>query len=287
MCRFTAYLGRPIRLDELLLRPDHSIIRQSFGAREGREPMNGDGFGVGWYVPELDPEPALYRNVRPAWADTNMAHIAPRTRTNLFFAHVRGATPGIPIHQLNCHPFVAGRLMFMHNGTIGAHGEVNKILRDDLEDDLYFSIQGSTDSEHLFAAIRQAMGRSALEPTAEDMADGILDALAHVEEVRMEHAPEEPTVANLALTDGRSMVVCRYATPGKDPATLYLGRAKSFTCEDGVCVAHSPGEPGSVLISSEALWEEHTAWEPVPKNSLLVVEPDFSVHHRSIPDASA
>lgn len=277
MCRFAAYLGQPMRLDELLLRPDHSIVRQSYAAEEARETMNGDGFGVGWYVRDLDPGPALYRNVRPAWADTNMAHIAPRTRTNLFFAHVRGATPGIPIHQLNCHPFVSGRLMFMHNGSIGSHEAVIQALREDLDEDLYFSIQGSTDSEHVFAVVRQLLGDEAEDPSPEQLGQALVGAIGHIEEVRRSVDGTHPTVANLALTDGRSIVALRYASEGETPASLYMGRARAFECRDGVTVAHGQGERGSVLLSSEALWKGSTDWERVPENHLVTVDPTLGV----------
>jgi hypothetical protein len=69
--------GPPIQLDELLYQPDHSIIQQSIDAREREEPLNGDGWGVGWYDPSLSPEPAVYREVRPAWNDGNMRQLSP------------------------------------------------------------------------------------------------------------------------------------------------------------------------------------------------------------------
>jgi len=75
MCRFMAYHGPPIPLDELLYQPDHSIIQQSIDAQEREEPLNGDGWGVGWYDPSLSPEPAVYREVRPAWNDENMRQL--------------------------------------------------------------------------------------------------------------------------------------------------------------------------------------------------------------------
>ena len=49
MCRLVAYLGRPILMEKLLIEPKNSLINQSFNAKEIEEPLNGDGFGVGWY----------------------------------------------------------------------------------------------------------------------------------------------------------------------------------------------------------------------------------------------
>ena len=49
MCRWLAYSGSPILLDDLLYKPAHSLIDQSLHAKLGVETTNGDGFGVGWY----------------------------------------------------------------------------------------------------------------------------------------------------------------------------------------------------------------------------------------------
>ncbi len=49
MCRWLAYSGSPIRLEELLLKRDRSLIDQSLHSRLGATTTNGDGFGVGWY----------------------------------------------------------------------------------------------------------------------------------------------------------------------------------------------------------------------------------------------
>ena len=67
MCRLLAYKGPPVILDDLLYEPEHSIIKQSYDAREMEEPLNGDGFGVGWYAPRLSKNPAVFTSVRPAW----------------------------------------------------------------------------------------------------------------------------------------------------------------------------------------------------------------------------
>src|ERR671937_27657 len=49
MCRWNAWFGQPILVDELLYRTPHSLIDQSLHARMGVETTNGDGFGLGWY----------------------------------------------------------------------------------------------------------------------------------------------------------------------------------------------------------------------------------------------
>ena len=64
MCRWLAYSGNEIFLDEILFKPEHSLIEQSRSSRSSTTPTNADGYGVGWYG-ERD-RPGLYRSVRPA-----------------------------------------------------------------------------------------------------------------------------------------------------------------------------------------------------------------------------
>ena len=49
MCRWLAYSGAPVLLEELLYKPENSLVEQSLHSRLGAETTNGDGFGVGWY----------------------------------------------------------------------------------------------------------------------------------------------------------------------------------------------------------------------------------------------
>ena len=46
MCRWLAYSGGPIFLDEALIKPQHSLIDQSLHSHSGATTTNGDGFGV-------------------------------------------------------------------------------------------------------------------------------------------------------------------------------------------------------------------------------------------------
>ncbi len=94
MCRFVAYLGKPIDMGELLYAPADSIIKQSYAAREIEEPLNGDGFGVGWYHHDRTPDPAVFVSVTPAWNNRNLRYLAPKVRSHCIVAHVRAASEG-------------------------------------------------------------------------------------------------------------------------------------------------------------------------------------------------
>lgn len=58
MCRHLAYLGPPVTLASLALDPPHSLYRQSWAPTDMRAggTVNADGFGLGWYPPELPAE---------------------------------------------------------------------------------------------------------------------------------------------------------------------------------------------------------------------------------------
>src|SRR5215204_7246199 len=115
MCRWLAYSGSPIRLEELLVKRDRSLIDQSLHSREGATPTNGDGFGVGWY--EAGEPPRVYRSVHPAWNDRNLKELAAGISSHLFFAHIRAST-GTAIQETNTHPFRYGNWRWMHDGLI-------------------------------------------------------------------------------------------------------------------------------------------------------------------------
>ena len=126
MCRWNAYFGQPVAIDELLFKTDHGLIDQSLHARMGVETTNGDGFGLGWYGAN-DGRPGATAASRPAWSDVNLRELAAHIESPLFLAHIR-ATTGTPVQQTNCHPFRQGRWLFVHNGVIAGFQEMRREL---------------------------------------------------------------------------------------------------------------------------------------------------------------
>src|SRR5687768_18206808 len=147
MCRWLAYSGSPIRLEELLVKRDRSLIDQSLNSRLGATTTNGDGFGVGWYDDEGSPR--LYRSTHPAWNDRNLRELAAGVSSPLFFAHIRAST-GTAIQETNTHPFRYGRWLWMHNGMIRDFPRLRREVVLAVDDSLFTSIEGTTDSEAMF-----------------------------------------------------------------------------------------------------------------------------------------
>lgn len=92
MCRLLAYQGPPLAVADLLYQPAYSLIKQSYDAHEMAEPLNGDGFGLGWYAPDTSPEPAVFTAVTPAWNNRNLRYMAPKLVSPCICAHVRAAS---------------------------------------------------------------------------------------------------------------------------------------------------------------------------------------------------
>src|SRR5579883_2964261 len=230
MCRWIAYRGETIPLEHYVTSPAHSLIEQSIRALESTAGTNGDGFGLGWYGEH--PEPGLYREVRPAWSDENLRYLSRHIRSHLFFAHVRAAT-ATPTTRPNCHPFVSGRWMFMHNGSVESL----------IPDALYPSRIGTTDSEAVFLAI---LGAGA----DRDPIGATLRKLQAITEIG--HAYKDPLRFTSALTDGKSLYAFRFSA--NDAAnTLYYRTSE-----------------GNLLLVSEPLDTDRESWIPVPPEHMVI-----------------
>ncbi len=283
MCRFVYYQGQPIALSALLTEPANSLIHQSFHANERTEPLNGDGFGVAWYVPG-SPAPALFRSVSPAWSNQNLHEIARVTTSPRVLAHVRAATQEFSVTVSNCHPFRHGALTFMHNGDFGAFSRVRRSLLRSLSDDAFRLIRGTTDSEHFFALVVDEMGnRDVVTPPAARLTAAIEGALGRFLDLARAEGVDEPVYMNCVVSDGRAAVACRFTTDRPDNAdSLYTHVGHRYVVE-----ARKPRmescEPvnRSVIVSSEPLSDD-PGWEPVPAGSLVVVGEDLSIEARPV-----
>jgi predicted glutamine amidotransferase len=288
MCRFAAYLGPSITLDTLVTRPVNSIIHQSYKSQEREEPLNGDGFGVGWYVPELDDSPAVFRSISPAWNNTNLLHLARVTRSGCIFAHVRAASPGLGVTGTNCHPFIHGPFCFMHNGFIADFGRIRRTLLSRLSDTAFDVIRGTTDTEVLFALFLDHFQSTTEGDQVGDMGRAIDKTLATVVQIGEEEGVESPHQLNLAVTDGHSLVASRYTTGPLEAAnSLYIHTGKRYVCEDGTCRMLDPDEWGAaVLVTSERLSEDQ-GWERIPPNRVVLVDANHGVEMRPVAGRSS
>ena len=276
MCRFVVYKGPGLRLASLITEPEHSLIHQSYKSEMRLEPLNGDGFGVAWYAHGVSPKPACFRSIQPAWNNANLRELARVTRSPMIFAHVRAATEGLEVGELNCHPFTAGHLTFMHNGRIVGFPTIKRRLQRDLSDEAFLSIRGTTDSENLFAVFQDAHARHAELDGADRLAESLRSTIESVISLGAESC-----TLNMAVTDGDHVAVSRFADGPKVPS-LFFSRGRRFHCEDGVCHMESgTGGNGAVLVASEPL-SETPGWQEVPENHLLLIRENSDVELQAV-----
>jgi predicted glutamine amidotransferase len=263
MCRWNAYFGQPVAIDELLFKTDHGLIDQSLHSRMGVETTNGDGFGLGWYG-ENGGSPGRYRSVTPAWSDANLRDLAAHVESPLFLAHIR-ATTGTPVQQTNCHPFRHGQWLFVHNGVLAGFHAMRRELLLAVDPSLFDDIAGSTDSETLFY-LALTFGLQ------DDPLAALERAVGFVEATGREHGVEHPVQMSVGMSDGERLWAVRYSSE-RQSRTLFVSeraetlrqlhphnpRLQRFTDEDRVVVSEPPGDlPG--------------AWLPVPESTALIIQ---------------
>lgn len=272
MCRLLAYKGAQVSLDDLLYKPRHSLIKQSFSAVEMDEPLNGDGFGIGWYSSDIDAEPAVFKSVRPAWNNINLQSITPKIFSKCVFGHVRAASVGNVSHG-NCHPFQCGRFMMMHNGDVENFKAIRRPLLAKLSDRYFHAIGGQTDSEHIFALFLEHLSEQAA-PDLSHLSDALKRTIDDITRLQDQSGTAPASQLNLLITDGTHIVGSRFATGNaKKPLSLYYATGGRFECKNEMySLRNSPEGSNAVLIVSERLNHRTQSWNTVPANHLFTVD---------------
>ncbi len=280
MCRFVFYLGVPLALSALITEPKHSLIHQSTHSRERSEPLNGDGFGVAWYAPDMGPEPGLFRSIAPAWNNANLRSLSRVVRSPCVLAHVRAATEGSDVSEANCHPFQRGRFAFMHNGFVGAFSAVRRALLAELSEESFGMIRGNTDSEHVFALLLDNVTEGGATDPAEALAEGLVRTFQQVTALVEAHGGGAAIHLNVVVTDGSCAVASRFASNPDKAESLYMNVGRRYTCRDGRCqMDPAMAGAGSVIVSSEPLTRDPD-WKEIPANHLVVIRAEGSAEVR-------
>jgi glutamine amidotransferase len=261
MCRWLAYSGDPVLLDELLYKPKYSLIVQSLHSRLGAEETNGDGFGVGWYG--VQPTPGVFHSVEPAWNDRNLRELATHVTSPLVLAHIR-ASSGSAVQQTNCHPFRHGRWLWMHNGLLRDFPVVKRDLALAVDPALYPEIEGSTDSELLFY-LALSFGLEDDPPRAVERAVGLVEATGR------RHGVEQPIQMTVATTDGERLWAFRYSSEGRSRSLFHSTDISTLRHQyPDNPVLHNLSDQ-TRLVVSEPLGDLKGAWREVPEATCVVI----------------
>lgn len=260
MCRWIAYTGKPIYMDMLVTRPEHSLVAQSLDTKMRYKPdgsilaINGDGFGIGWYGKKQ--EPGLYKVSDPAWSNENIHAICAQTESGLFMAHIREVTTG-EVQRSNTHPFKYENWLFQHNGRVNGFDAIRRELEFDISPELYPAVKGNTDSEvFFFLALTyglQQNPKAAIEKTI----------------ARFERACEEKKLPveitmSLAFSDGETLYTTRYAK-GIESNSQYYSTHANCMKEINSDFAKIPSD--GIVVVSEPLDYSYEYWEEMPTSS--------------------
>jgi predicted glutamine amidotransferase len=261
MCRWLAYSGAPVLLDDLLYKPRNSLVVQSLHSRLGAEATNGDGFGVGWYG--AGERPGVFRSIEPAWNDRNLHELAGQIRSRRVFAHIRAST-GSPVQQTNCHPFRHGRWLWMHNGYIDGMRSVRRDLALEVDPALFPDIEGTTDTE-LFFHLALTYGLEV------DPQSAVARAVGFVEATGRRHGLEFPIQMTVATTDGETTWAFRYSSEGRSRSLFHSVDVSTLRQQYPENPVLHEASDDARLIVSEPLGDLRGAWREVPESSSVTI----------------
>jgi glutamine amidotransferase len=258
MCRWLAYSGAPIYLEDVIIKSEHSLIDQSLEAHSGATTTNGDGFGIAWYGTR--DTPGIYKDVQPAWNDSNLRALAAQIKSRMFLAHIRAST-GTAVQRSNCHPFQYGNWTLVHNGTIRNFHALKRDLVLAISPDLYTHIKGTTDTEiMLYLALTFGM--------LDDLPAGIARMVGFVEKIGHDHGVEHPMQMTLGISDGQALYAFRYSSEGQSRTLFHSANMEAV---QEIAPHLKRFSSNARAIVSEPLSDLAGAWVPIPEASFVTV----------------
>ena len=265
MCRLYGFRAtEPTKVECSLVHAQNALIVQSKRDRAGESHIHG--WGVAAYE---DHTPILDRQAWAAYHGEHFRRAAARIYAETVVAHVRKATVGPPSID-NTHPFVDRRWSFIHNGTVPGFTAMREQVLAAMTEEHRQSIQGDTDSEHVFRLLLSAWAKAPAKPLSDIVRETVSQVIAWCNERR----PGAPIGLNIMLTDGAELVGTRLGR------TLFIARREGIhDCE--ICgfphVHHQPEKDyRAIIVASEPITHEH--WDEVPERSLYRIGPELDWH---------
>ncbi len=245
---------------------------------ERNHQLNADGHGLAFFVEDME-RPGHYlvgqlRSVAPIFNSESLKSLSQVIWSRRLMAHVR-ATSGSAVSEANCHPFVFGAnsgcpISFMHNGAVAHFGSVRRDMLQELNEETYCQIRGTTDSEVLAAICFQFLSTSFGVQSYSGvhlvaaLVHCVGSVIRHVDRVAEKRGWKNISSSlNLAICSPRAVAVCRFRNSPQDPPTLYY--------QTGSAVRTGPCEKMRRMASSASFrLQETDVYEPTLASHLLV-----------------
>ena len=290
MCRALIYLGQPILVDDLLFRPDSSLINQAYMPKM-LHMLNLAGFGMmAWDRSSHQPAaPYSYSSPTLPVFDRNLKSLAQKIRADCVLAHVRGVaySTTVNISDQNCHPFhfPGMKVALAHNGDIYRIGEMKGSLRAYIKDEYARQIAGSTDSEWLYALLLSRLPDPSRNPERAELITAVEETIDIVRLTRRRHGIDISSSCNLFIATGSQVMGVRYCfdfgrfrteSPSQvheanlSYLSLWFTLGREFGLHDGEWrMIGGQQSATSAIIASEPLSADTSTWLQVPEYSLV------------------
>src|SRR4029077_408296 len=128
-------------------------------------------------------------------------------------AHVRGVTYSgeAVVADTNLHPFhfAGARVVLAHNGHLREFSRMRYSLLEHVRPELAERIEGTTDSEWIYALVLSQLDDPFGAPETRELADATANALRILRKVRAAHGIDTSSPVNLCVGTGRAGVATR------------------------------------------------------------------------------
>jgi glutamine amidotransferase len=286
-----AYLGEPLPVRNLLFDPDQGLVAQSYSPKMMNTFLNLGGFGMqAWDPGSLSPEePFTYRATTLPSYDRNLRSLSGKLASTCLVAHVRGVTYGEEaiVADTNLHPFrfPGVRVVLAHNGHLRQFARMRYALVPHVRPELAQCIEGTTDSEWIYALVLSQLDDPWGMPETRELAEATAASLRILRRVREAHGIDTSSPVNLCISTGRAVVATRFSfdygwyPPDDQYLEVDLPFVSLWYAVGGRYVENGAGwemtateSPRSVIIASEPLTGDHSSWLEVPEYTMLTAE---------------
>lgn len=308
MCRALLYLGSSILLDDLLFKPDNSLVRQVYMPKM-LNLLNLAGFGMkAWDEKSKSPDiPFSYSADWLPVFDRNLKSLAEKVSINCLLAHVRGVPNSTEalVSQSNNHPFCfpGCRIALAHNGDLNRFHEMKALLVDHIDPKFIAQISGTTDSEWIYALLLSQLGDPMDFIHVDELKQAIESTFRIIREIRLQCGIDTSSSVNLFLSDGLHIVAVRYCFDfGRYPVdnhealndnqlnylSLWYTLGREYGNYEGEWQTIGGSDTAdTVVIASEPLTNDISTWLEVPEYSMLCASasddsPQVSLHYLDV-----
>ena len=286
MCRVLSYLGSPIPLENLLYKPDSSLLKQAYQPQM-LHMLNLAGFGMmawdpGSRMPDI---PYRYATTDLPTFDGNLRNLARKLRPSCTLAHVRGVPYQDRVHvsRQNLHPFYYDEtpLALAHNGDLAQFEHYKFALAEHVRPEIRARVGGSTDSEWIYALLLSQLEDPGGHPSVGEVVKAVDGALRVLRKVRAQEGVSRSSSVNLFISDGSMLVATRftfdfgcYGDNVHEGNLRYLSEwftvGRDYDFHDGEWkMIGGAANADSIIVASEPLTVDTSTWLEVPEYSAL------------------